>query len=256
MRTIKITYPVFLIWVVLFFQACGSDENQATIKSNYDSVCAILAHPDDETIISGTLAMLASQGFDMTVVYVTSGDDGPDETGSGLHGTLLAEVREKEAVNALLAIGIKTSPVFLRYPDGHVHENVDSVQQKLLVLLEDLTPEIVIGFGPDGITGDRDHSSTGQATDWAFDQAASGRLLLHMAITKPFPPFYANGVAVPRNTVDVRIKVSRYSRQRILAVEAHLTQFNNKSRAAYKVFVHTMRREKFIIACNYELRSE
>jgi LmbE family N-acetylglucosaminyl deacetylase len=233
---------------MLFLIACRFDENLAIIESNSGSICAVLAHPDDETIISGTLAMLSSQGFDLTVVYVTSGDDGPDETGNGLHGKELAEVREKEAINSLQAIGITTPPVFLRYPDGHVHENVDSVQQKLTVLLDAISPDIVIGFGPEGITGDGDHKSTGIATDLAFDQTVSGKLLLHMAITKPFPPFYANGVAVPRNTVDVRIRVSRYFRQRTLAVEAHQTQFNNGVRSAYKIFVHAMRKEKFIIA--------
>ncbi len=244
----KISLPVFLFCWMFFLIACRFDDDQAIINGNSGSICAILAHPDDETIISGTLTMLSSQDFDVTVVYVTSGDDGPDETGSRLRGKELAEVREKEALNALQAIGIATPPVFLRYPDGHVHESVDSLLQELTVLLDAISPEIVIGFGLDGITGDGDHKSTGIATDMAFDQTESGRLLLHMAITKPFPPFYANGVAVPRNAVDVRIKVSKYSRQRTLAVEAHQTQFNNGTRSAYKIFVHTMRKEKFIIA--------
>jgi len=241
---------VFLFSLMLFLVACNFEKDQTTQQSKSGSVCAILAHPDDETIISGTLAMLSSQGFDMTVVYVTSGDDGPDMTGKGLHGNALAKEREKEALHALQALGIKTSPFFLRFPDGHVYQYVDSVQQTLEDLLEKIKPQIIISFGPDGITGDWDHMSTGTATDMAFDQTNSGSLLLHMAITKPFPPFYANGVAVPKNMVDVQVKVSRYSRQRALAVEAHQTQFNNRVRSAYKVYVHTMRKEKFIIARN------
>jgi LmbE family N-acetylglucosaminyl deacetylase len=245
---VRLHWNLFLFGLMLFLLACGSDEDQAVKDTG--SVCAILAHPDDETIISGTLAMLSKQGHEMTIVYVTSGDDGPDMTGRGLHGKPLGEEREKEAISALKAIGIKNPPVFLRYPDSHVNQYVDSVQQKLTMLLDSLRPDIVFGFGPEGITGDWDHIACGQATDMAFDISDSGSLLLHMAINKPFPPFYANGVAVPRNQVDVKVKVSRFSRQRSQVVEAHQTQFNKRVRSAYKIFVHAMRKEKFIIACN------
>lgn len=240
---------MFVFCLMPFLLACGSGEDQGTIKKG--SICAILAHPDDETIIAGTLAMLSSRGSDVTVVYVTSGDDGPDHTGMGLHGELLGAEREKEALNALSAIGIKYPPVFFRFPDGHVYQYVDSVEQKLMLILDSINPEVVIGFGPDGITGDWDHKAVGKATNNAFNQTESGCLLLHMAITKPFPPFYANGVAVPKKDIDVQVKVSAYSKQRSQAVGAHHTQFNRRARSAYKAFVFTMRKEKFIIARNY-----
>lgn len=239
---------MFLFCLMLFLLACRSGEDQGAIKKG--SICAILAHPDDETIIAGTLAMLSNRGSEVTVVYVTSGDDGPDHTGRGLHGELLAAEREKEALNALVAIGIINPPVFLRYPDSHVLQYADTLEQILMLILDSINPEVVIGFGPDGITGDWDHKAAGKATDNAFIQNESGCLLLHMAITKPFPPFYANGVAVPRKDIDLRVKVSAYSRQMALAVEAHHTQFNRRARSAYKAFVFTMRKEKYIIALN------
>lgn len=232
----------------LCLSGCGSDENHTLENSSEGVICAVLAHPDDETIISGTLAMLTEKGFDITVVYVTSGDDGPDETGKGLYGDALAKVRENEAQEALCIIGLRNPPVFFRYPDGHVHEYTDSLKHVLDSLFEELSPQVVIGFGPDGITGNDDHSFTGYATDLAFDRSDQCRLLLHMAITKPLPPFFAGGVAVPKNTVDVSVKVSKYSKLRTEVMGTHLTQFNSRTRSAYKIFVHTMRKEKFIIA--------
>jgi hypothetical protein len=71
-----------------------------------------------------------------------------------------------------------------------------------------------------------------------------------MAITKPLSPYYANGVPVPRKKVDLHVKVSGYSDQRIQAVEAHKTQFNKRTQSAYKLFVHSMRKEKYIVARN------
>jgi LmbE family N-acetylglucosaminyl deacetylase len=194
--------------------------------------------------------MLAGKDFDITVVYVTSGDDGADETGKGLHGSALGAVREREAQQALGAIGIINPPVFLRYPDGHVHEYLDSVKHSLIRLFQKRSPQIVISFGPDGINGNWDHKATCAATDLAFDLSNSGRLLLHMAITLSLPPFYAGGIPVSKDSVDLRVKVSKYASQRINAVAVHHTQFNNRVQSTYKILVHTMRKEKFIVAGN------
>ncbi len=249
-RSWDLGLSMLLVIFAIFLFGCGPEENRASKHITGGMVCAVLAHPDDETMISGTLSMLVEKGFDITVVYATSGDDGPDETGRGLYGKALAEVREQEAVQALRAIGIKNLPVFLRYPDGHVHEHTGSLEQKVYHLFEQISPRLVISFGPDGITGGRDHQYTGYATDRAFDLSDSGSLLLHMAITKPLAPFYANGVPVPKDAVDVIVKVSKYNKKRIQVVESHPTQFNNRVRSSYKVLVQTMRKEKFIVAAS------
>jgi LmbE family N-acetylglucosaminyl deacetylase len=91
---------------------------------------------------------------------------------------------------------------------------------------------------------------TGSAADQAFDLADSARILLHMAVTKPLPPFYAGGVAVPKDSVDLRVNVSKYTRQRTGVVEAHRTQFSSATRSAYNLQVRMMRHEKFIVAGN------
>jgi LmbE family N-acetylglucosaminyl deacetylase len=240
----------WLLCILFFTVACDSREFPARASQNGNTVSAILAHPDDETIISGTLVKLKEQGFDIVVIYVTSGDDGPDMTGRGLYGNSLAEQREMEATDALHGLGINAPPLFLRYPDGHVQEHLGSVRHDLQALLGEIKPIIVIGFGPDGITGDWDHIATGMATDSAFNLTESGRLLLHMAITEPLSPYYANGVPVPQESVDLQVKVARYNSQRIKAVEAHKTQFSKRVRTAYKLFVRGMRKEKYIVAGN------
>jgi len=47
---------------------------------------------------------------------------------------------------------LKNPPIFLRFPDSHVLEHVEPVQQALYDLFNEMTPQVVIGFGPDGIT--------------------------------------------------------------------------------------------------------
>lgn len=244
-----VCYTLF-ISCTLCVGGCGADETPALNQSSTAVICAVLAHPDDESMISGTLSMFAEKGFDITVVYVTSGDEGADETGAGLHGSALAAVREKEAGEALQIIGIKHHTDFFRYPDGQVDQYLDSVIDELDVLFGRISPQLIISFGPDGITGNPDHRMTGKAADQAFDHADSAKILLHMAVTKPLPPFYAGGVAVPKDSVDLRVNVSKYARRRTGVVEAHRTQFSSATRSAYKLQVQLIRHEKFILAGN------
>jgi len=206
------------------------------------------AHPDDETIISGTLAMLASKGCHIKVIYITSGDDGPDATGQGLHGASLAGVREQEAHASLRSIGIAESPVFLGFPDGEVFNHREEIQLALIDLLKEIRPAVVISFGPEGITGSRDHIMTGLAADSAFDLTDSGKILLHMAHSKSLVPIAESGVDVDKSAIDLSVKVTGYTDERVHSFDAHHTQFPQRARKAYKVLVHTRRFEQFIIA--------
>jgi hypothetical protein len=65
--------PMLLLWLATGNLGCGSEETHASEQIKGGMVCAVLAHPDDETMISGTLSMLADKGFDIAVIYATSG---------------------------------------------------------------------------------------------------------------------------------------------------------------------------------------
>jgi len=126
-----------------------------------NQVITVIAHPDDETLICGTLAKLVARGCDVTMVYITSGDDGPDKTGQHLYGNALAAMREKEVQKSLDLIGIINPPRFLKFPDSHVAEYTREIKDTLVKIFQRLEPEIVITFGPDGVTDDPDHITTG-----------------------------------------------------------------------------------------------
>jgi LmbE family N-acetylglucosaminyl deacetylase len=238
---------LIILLVIPILYSCNSRENSDQLN---EQVAVVLAHPDDETIISGTLAMLTYKGCRIQVIYVTSGDDGPDETGQGLHGESLSRVREQEAKKSLGAIGIKKPPVFLGFPDGEVLNHTKEIQLALIKLLNEIRPAVVISFGPDGITGSRDHIMTGFAADSAFNLTDSGRLLLHMAHTKSLVPISESGVDVAKRAIDLSVKVTGYTDERVHSFDAHYTQFPQRARTAYKVLVHTRRFEQFIIAGN------
>jgi LmbE family N-acetylglucosaminyl deacetylase len=242
----SIKLPIYILICVLLVQYhCKSDE----IKLQ-DNILVVLAHPDDETLISGTLAKLAARGYSVTVAFATSGDEGEDVSGRGLSGADLAEERQQEARRSLRGLGIDSVPIFLKFPDSHVKEYIYEIKDALLDVFDNVEPLVVITFGPDGITDDWDHALTGIATDHVFDITESGKLLLHMAISESAPKIFPVRVPVHTNAINFRVDVSAYTQKRINSNDAHRTQFPQRFRSRWRGFVQEATTEEFIIARN------
>lgn len=81
-------------------------------------VLVVSPHPDDDVIgCGGTLAWLAERGTRCTVAYVTDGSQ--SHPGSVAYAPArIARIREAEARQALLHLGVQTAPIFLRERDG------------------------------------------------------------------------------------------------------------------------------------------
>jgi len=138
-------------------------------------VLAVFAHPDDETLCAGgTLAKYASTGADVRVVSLTKGGAGQiRDAGAATRATLTA-AREREFHAAGEELGL-TETRCLDYPDG----DLPGIDHQLLVelasaLLEELEPDVVITFGPDGFSGHPDHVVVGAAVTAAcYDRRPS-----------------------------------------------------------------------------------
>lgn len=133
------------------------------------SILVVLAHPDDESFpMGGTLAKHATQGSRITLLCATRGEAGipgldPQETG---------RLRERELRAAAEVLGV-SEVRFLDYQDGKL-ASVDRelAISRLIRIMHDLHPEVVVTFGPDGISGHPDHVSVHEWTTAAFDQAS------------------------------------------------------------------------------------
>ena len=71
----------------------------------------------------------------------------------------LGILREKELKKAIDAIGIKKL-IILDYKDGLVADN-GALVEKLIGIMRDFRPSSVITFGPDGLSGHKDHIAIG-----------------------------------------------------------------------------------------------
>lgn len=119
---------------------------------------AVFAHPDDEAFgTGGTLAKYAAEGVDVHLVTATRGEAGQIAEPDLATPVNLPYVREHELRCACETYGIQP-PHLMDYVDGQlpiVHQG--QAVGKLVRLLRELKPHVLITFGPDGIYGHYDH---------------------------------------------------------------------------------------------------
>lgn len=147
-------------------------------------ILVVVAHPDDETLISGYLAKaVLDEGKRVEVVFTTRGNAGDNEIAYA-QAAALADVREMEARHALASIGI-TNVWFLGAPDTPARDipnvlrsletaNHGSTLGKIVRLMRLTRPSVVITFLPDVVVGENheDHQASGVMATEAFDIAA------------------------------------------------------------------------------------
>lgn len=136
-------------------------------------VVVVLAHPDDEVFISGTLYQLAQQGKRVQVVYASDGNRGRDVSGHRYTGDVLGHARQGEARDAIQRLNIEREPLILPLTDGETAAQAPLLQTLLNAVLRQTRPTTLLTFHPDnGITGHVDHKMVGTASVRAVEQLA------------------------------------------------------------------------------------
>jgi LmbE family N-acetylglucosaminyl deacetylase len=147
------------------------------------TVLGIWAHPDDEAYLSGGLMALArDNGQRVVCVTATRGERGTADPGTWPPDRL-AEERTDELAHCLGILGVREHR-FLNYRDGECAA-ADSVLAiaRLAEIVDEVRPDTVLTFGPDGITGHSDHRTVSGWVDAAVELAAPPHTrLLHAAV--------------------------------------------------------------------------
>jgi len=191
-----------------------------------DVIVAVLAHPDDESFgVGGTLAKYAAQGAAVHVILATRGEAGIPGTELGRAGA----IREAEARASCAVLGVRGIG-FLDYLDGRLAQvDVESAVDRLTGRLRHLRPEVVITFGPDGVSGHPDHIAVGRWTTMAYDRLCSEpggpRMLYYLAPSAATQQVCGSPPAIetvggPMAFIDVGAYLSR----KILAMQEHSSQ--------------------------------
>ena len=202
------------------------------------TILGVWAHPDDETYLSaGIMADAVRGGSRVVCVTATRGEGGsmdeerwPPET--------MGEVRERELLASFEVLGV-TEHTFLGLPDIDMDTPLpEQGSPQVLALLEEVRPDTVLTFGPDGMTGHRAHMSVSAWATRAFRAAAPlGARLFYATYTpewtaewlEPLAPFgiFRPGTppVTPREELGVDVRLSpELARLKIRAIERHESQ--------------------------------
>jgi LmbE family N-acetylglucosaminyl deacetylase len=130
-----------------------------TVVAELGTVLGIWAHPDDEAYLSGGLMALARDGGSRVVcVTATRGEQGTPDPEAWPPRRLAAE-RTRELARCLAVLGVSEHR-WLGYRDGECPAAPASeAVGELCEVIDEVAPDTVVTFGPDGITGHPDHQA-------------------------------------------------------------------------------------------------
>lgn len=132
----------------------------------------VFSHPDDETSASaGTMVKWIKKGNEAHVVTATGGEKGTLGTGGQkILRENLAAVRESELRKNLDMYGAHP-PYMLGYVDQELSQEKPTIlSKKVLDIIETLRPDVIITFGPNGISNHPDHIAIHVATLIAYEE--------------------------------------------------------------------------------------
>lgn len=148
------------------------------------TLMALLAHPDDESFgPGGTLAKYAAEGVDVHIVIATDGAAGSVAEGFEDKHDQLAAVREKELEEAVKVLGGTLHNLGYRdsgyigdpankHPAAFVNANLDEAIGRVVKLIREIRPNIIITHDETGGYLHPDHIMCWRITTPAFHAAA------------------------------------------------------------------------------------
>lgn len=149
------------------------------------TLLVVIAHPDDETICSGLMAMAVARGWRVTVACATRGEAGEISDPALATPQTLGQVREAELRCACGRLGVDdvrllgycdsgmAGTQIIDLPTSFHRAAPETVIDQIAALLTELRPNIVITFEPNGIYGHPDHIAISRYTTAAFDRIAA-----------------------------------------------------------------------------------
>jgi N-acetylglucosamine malate deacetylase 2 len=224
---------LFLAAMLLLFAfkagaaAMGTDLLQG-IKPGADGkidVMTILPHEDDETIfVGGTIMkMKKDPRVRVHILCLTLGDMSGTNKILNITPELQGKIRSRELRSAAAVIGADEVIQFDYHDQGLTPADQDVLRKKILDEIEKAGAEVVIGYGPDGVTGHPDHKTGSAAATDAFKKSHAQRLYYIC-----LPNFAASvfkmttGMRTMKPTYQIDIRP--YRKMKMLAMDEHATQ--------------------------------
>lgn len=237
------------------------------------SLLFVAAHPDDDVFGAARAVALHADDPDLhfSLIHATDGEAGEIAPDSGVSRAELGAVRRRETRDGWEAIGrLPDRHEWFGLPDGGLteHPYEDLVDRIGRVMAEE-RPDVVITFGPDGITGHPDHIAVSAATTEAFTQLRETgdglRRLLYCTVPQswidhwnaervsqglepwdPAKPYHLRGV--PDASIGIDADTRDVVDRALAGVRAHKTQWSYQTMDSDPALADSLKRDHYVIA--------
>jgi LmbE family N-acetylglucosaminyl deacetylase len=196
-------------------------QGECVYKIREKRMLAIFAHPDDESFAAdGTLAKYAHQDVQVVLLCVTRGEAGIP----GLVAYQAGAKREIELRQAADKLGIEV--YLLVYPDGKLCE-IDQRQlvEMIATWIDMVQPQVILTFGPDGVSGHPDHITISHIVTEAYDLTYKKGVLLYIHPSEATE--LGCGVSVSTSQLgypSIEVDISDYKINKFQAIQCHASQ--------------------------------
>jgi LmbE family N-acetylglucosaminyl deacetylase len=165
------------------------------------TLAAIFAHPDDEAFgTGGTLTKYAHEGVDVHLIMATRGEVGRIANPAISLTGPMSLLREQELRRACEIYGLKQLHL-LGYLDGQTAiVPLSEAVFRIVQLLRQIKPQVVISFGPEGVYGHFDHLAVHRWAVAAVELAAQADRWPEAGPAHQVAKFYQR--ATPQEQVD------------------------------------------------------
>ena len=150
---------------------------------SHHTLVGVWAHPDDEAYLSaGLMAEFRRRGDRVVVITATLGEHGTSDPEAWPPARLVVH-RERELRAALGAVGVDELHL-LGFEDGDCASEDGTAA--IADLLAGIEPDLVVTFGPDGMTGHPDHRAVSRWTTDAWAASCPSTDLWYATLSADF----------------------------------------------------------------------
>jgi len=200
------------------------------------TVLGVWAHPDDEAFLSaGLMAEARASGQRVVVASASYGELGASDPYQWSPDRL-ASARSHELAASLAAVGV-TKHRWLGFRDGACQDHIADGTAAVMRLIDEVAPDTILTFGPEGMTGHPDHRAISRWTTDAWLSSASPARLLYATMTPQFHETWGElndrhgiwmsgtGPSTSESDLAVQVRLSGSAMDRkVVALRAHASQ--------------------------------
>ena len=188
-------------------------------------VLVVSPHPDDESIYSGGTLILMKQNpaVRVHILCLTVGDLSPSEKRLKISKGKIGRIRVEELKKAAVVIGADSLTQFDYHDQGLAGADQSELARKIGEVIKKTHAEVIISYGPEGITRHPDHVTASRAVTSEFKKSAAQRLY-YISLPEAIYPIYYLYKRVHPMRATVRVDIRPVRQLKLLALDSHASQ--------------------------------